>query len=79
MFSSRDLTTETESGSKTPMEPDLFPPRGVRTGQGQDWTSRGEESQRAGDDESVEMLLVLTVETDTCYIVEPDCLYLACR
>ena len=53
--SSRDIT-ETETGAKTPVDPDLFPPRGLRTGQGQDWTSRGEESQRTGHDESAKML-----------------------
>ena len=51
--------TEPESAAQTPVEPDLFPSRGVGARQGQDWTSRGEESHRAGDDESVETLLLL--------------------
>ena len=59
VFTSRHIT-EAETGAETTMEPELFPPRGVGTGQGQDWTSRGEDSRRTGDDESVEMLLVLT-------------------
>ena len=73
--------TEPESAAQTSMEPDLFPSRGVGARQGQDWTSRGEESHRAGDDESVEtlLLLILTAQSDTGNIVDPDNLYLASR
>ena len=78
-FTSRDIT-QTQSGTQTPLGPDLLPPRGVRARQGQDRTSRGEESQRAADDEGVEMLLVrLTAQSDAGCIVDPGSLHLASR